>query len=140
MEQQMVVPYLLYEDVAGALEWLSKAFGFRETMRMDAPGYVNHAEMETLQGGRIFMGDPGGDFRGPKSAGALTALMYIYVDDVDAQFARAKEAGAAVVEEPADQVYGEHRCAVEDPEGHQWFFAAPIEQPAPEDRSVGAHA
>jgi hypothetical protein len=47
---------------------------------------------------------------------------------VDALFARATSAGAKVIEPPSDQEYGDRRCAVEDCEGHQWFFAQPVEK------------
>src|SRR6266508_237998 len=49
-----VTPYLLYEDVPAALEWLSKAFGFRERLRFTAEdGTVNHAEMQLADGATI---------------------------------------------------------------------------------------
>ena len=57
----------------------------------------------------------------------------MYVDDVDAHFKRAKAAGATILEEPADQFYGDRRYGVEDPEGHQWFFATHVRDVAPED-------
>jgi uncharacterized glyoxalase superfamily protein PhnB len=123
--RQTVTPYLLYEDAAAALEWLSKAFGFRETNRIEQAGVVTHAEMDVGDGGSIFLGHPGEDYRSPKTVGR-TVLVYVYVEDVDAHCGRAREAGAAITEEPADQEYGERRYAAEDLEGHLWFFAAPI--------------
>jgi uncharacterized glyoxalase superfamily protein PhnB len=130
---QTVTPYLLYEDVAGALDWLSKAFGFRETVRLQGEaGYVNHAEMDVGDGSPIYLGDPGDDYRNPKHLGASTCLVYVYVEDVNAHHARAREAGATIIEEPADQDYGDRRYAAEDPEGHQWFFAQRIRD-APEE-------
>jgi uncharacterized glyoxalase superfamily protein PhnB len=67
-----VSPYLLYEDVAGALEWLSKAFGLRERMRVDDPsGTVHHAEME-IGAGLIMMGCPGPDYQSPRRHGHVT--------------------------------------------------------------------
>jgi PhnB protein len=121
-----VTPYLLYEDAGAALEWLSTAFGFRETMRMDSPGYVNHAEMAVGEDGVIYLGYPGESYKNPERAGGQTVLICVYVDDVDAHYEHAKTAGAKIIEEPADQEYGERRYAAEDPEGHQWFFATPI--------------
>jgi PhnB protein len=124
---QTVTPYLLYEDAAAMLEWLSRAFGFTEAMRMEGPdGRVAHAEMDVGRDGKVYMGGPGGDYRSPKVLGTRTALLYVYVGDVDAHCARAREAGAEIVEEPADQEYGERRYAAEDPEGQHWYFAAPI--------------
>jgi uncharacterized glyoxalase superfamily protein PhnB len=125
--RQTVTPYLLYENAEGALEWLAKAFGFRETERIAGPdGKVAHAEMDVGDGASIFLGGPGGDYRNPKAAGR-TSLVYVYVQDFDAHCARAREAGAAIAEEPDDQPYGDRRYAAEDPEGHLWYFAAPLQ-------------
>jgi uncharacterized glyoxalase superfamily protein PhnB len=125
--RQTVTPYLLYEDADGALEWLAKAFGFREQDRVAGPdGKVAHAEMDVGDGSLVFLGGPGGDYRNPKTVGR-TALVYAYVEDVDAHCARAREAGAGIAEEPSDQPYGDRRYAAEDPEGHLWYFATPLE-------------
>jgi uncharacterized glyoxalase superfamily protein PhnB len=118
-----ITPYLLYEDVPAALDWLSKAFGFRETLRFaDDNGTVTHAEME-YQGEPIFMGHPGLEYRSPKRLGQGTQQVHVYVDDVDEHFERAREAGAVIVAEPKDQVYGDRRYDVQDLEGHLWSFA-----------------
>jgi uncharacterized glyoxalase superfamily protein PhnB len=129
---QTITPYLLYEDVDAALSFLSEAFGFEEVLRYTGEGgYVNHAEMK-LGDGKIYLGDPGDDYRNPKKAGT-TFGTYVLVDDVDGHFERAKTAGAEIVEEPTDQEYGERRYIAVDPEGHQWYFAQPMREVAPED-------
>jgi uncharacterized glyoxalase superfamily protein PhnB len=118
-----ITPYLLYEDVAAALSWLTRTFGFRERMRMPGPdGTITHAEME-FGDGVVMMGCPGPDYQNPKRVGHVTQNLYVYVDDVDKHFRHAKEAGAKILAEPADQFYGDRRYGAEDPEGHQWFFA-----------------
>jgi uncharacterized glyoxalase superfamily protein PhnB len=128
-----VTPYLYYEDVAGALDWLSRAFGLRERMRMEGPdGGIGHAEME-LADGVVMMGRPGADYRNPRRLGQVTQSLYVYVDDVDKHFRNAREAGARILEEPKDQFYGDRRYGAEDPEGHQWFFAQHVRDVAPED-------
>jgi uncharacterized glyoxalase superfamily protein PhnB len=124
--RQTVTPYLLYEDAGAALEWLAKAFGFREKDRVAGlDGKVAHAEMDVGDGSTVFLGAPGGDYRNPEAAGR-TSLVYVCVEDVDAHHARAKEAGAEIVEEPHDEQYGDRRYAAEDPEGHHWYFATPL--------------
>jgi uncharacterized glyoxalase superfamily protein PhnB len=132
---QVVTPYLLYEDCEAALDFLARAFGFEEVLRYTGEGgYVNHAEMKVGPAGRIYMGDPGGDFEGPKRLGRATVGIYVEVDDdVDARCDRAREAGAAIVEEPTDQEYGERRFTAEDLEGHVWYFARQIAKVAPEE-------
>jgi PhnB protein len=130
---QPIIPYLLYADADAALEFLARAFGFEERLRYTgAAGYVSHAEMR-LGDGIIFLGDPGDDYRNPKQLGQETVLVNVYVDDVDRHFERARAAGAEILEEPADQEYGERRYAAVDPEGHHWFFAQVVSEVAPEE-------
>jgi PhnB protein len=128
-----ITPYLLYEDVASALAWLTQAFGFRERMRIPGPdGVVGHAEME-LADGVIMLGHPGAAYRSPKRLGGVTQHLYVYVDDVDKHFERARRAGATILAEPADQFYGDRRYGALDPEGHEWYFAQHVRDVAPED-------
>jgi uncharacterized glyoxalase superfamily protein PhnB len=119
-----ITPYLLYEDVGAALEWLARAFGFEEDgQRYAEPdGKINHAAMK-LGDGVIMMGWPGSSFRNPQRLGAATQFLYVYVEDVDAHYARARKAGATIIEEPKDEFYGDRRYMASDPEGHQWCFA-----------------
>ena len=118
-------PYLYYEDGVAALEWLSKAFGFRERMRMmNADGTMGHAEME-LGDGVILMGSPPAH-KSPAHLGQVTVGIYVHVDDVDAHLERAKAAGAQVDGEPVDQPYGVRSYGALDPGGHQWWFSKPL--------------
>jgi PhnB protein len=122
-----IAPYLLYEDGASAIDFLTNALGFEEVMRMeDDNGDVNHAELR-LGEDTVMLGDPGDDYRNPRNADHSTALVHVYVDDVDAHFERAKAAGAEIVMEPTDQEYGDRRYDAKDPEGHFWSFATPLE-------------
>jgi uncharacterized glyoxalase superfamily protein PhnB len=128
-----ISPYLLYEDVDAALDWLVAAFGFTETVRMAGPdGKANHAEM-TLGTGVVMMGHPGPDYRNPTHRGGVTQEVYVYVDDVDAHCARATAKGAVILRDLADQFYGDRTYAAADPEGHQWSFAQHVRDVAPED-------
>jgi uncharacterized glyoxalase superfamily protein PhnB len=128
-----ITPYLLYEDVGAAIQWLGNAFGFSERMRLPGPdGKINHAEME-LADGLVMLGCPGPEYQNPKRVGHVTQQLYVYVDDVDKHCAQAKTAGASITEEPADQFYGDRRYATLDPEGHVWFFAQHVRDVAPED-------
>ena len=130
---QEITPYLLYEDIEAALDFLGRAFGFEETLRYSgSEGYINHAEMR-LGPAMIYLGDPGEDYRNPRTLGQATVHLHVEVDDVDALFERAIEAGAEVVEEPADQEYGQRRCGLLDPEGHKWWFAQQVREVPPEE-------
>ena len=123
-----VMPYLHYEDATAALAFLTGPFGFRERYRMEGPdGRIAHAEVETGDRGIIMLGAPGEGYKNPKNLGAkATASIYVYVDDVDEHYARAKEAGATILREPQDQFYGDRNYGVSDPEGHEWYFATHV--------------
>ncbi|MGI8491892.1 MAG: VOC family protein [Acidimicrobiales bacterium] len=129
----VITPYLLYEDLDAAVDWLVATFGFVEDVRMPGPdGRTMHAELRH-DGGVVMMGHPGVDYQNPKHRGGATQLVYVYVDDVDGHHARAKAAGAIISKEPEDQFYGDRTYGAEDPEGHQWSFAQHVRDVTPEE-------
>jgi len=125
-----ITPYLLYEDVGGALKFLARAFGFRKygAQMKGRDGKILHAAMQ-YGDDVIMMGCPGSGYRNPKRLGQSTQSLYITVEDVDKHFARAGKAGATILEEPADTEYGHRRYGAADPEGHRWYFAREIQAP-----------
>jgi len=132
-----ITPYLLYEDCAAALDFLSRAFGFTERTRIPGPdGNITHAEMQ-LADGYIMMGTPGVDYENPSRHGHVHATVYVYVDDVDKHFEQAKAAGTKIISEPEDQFYGDRNYMAEDPQGQQWGFATHTRDIAPEDIASG---
>jgi PhnB protein len=121
-----VTPYLYYKDADAALDFLTGVFGFTEKFKMaDDGGKTMHAEVE-LDGSVVMFGRPSADYKSPKDIGSHTSGVYVYVDDVDAHFEHAKEAGATITKETEDQFYGDRSYACEDPEGHQWWFATRV--------------
>jgi uncharacterized glyoxalase superfamily protein PhnB len=131
---QRIVPFIGYEDAAGAIDWLERAFGFVEdrAARYEEDGTITHAELE-LQGARIYLSTPAG-YASPLSVRAESELArraydnpwvidghFVEVDDVDAHHARAVAAGANVIR-PLEEGHGVRRYSVEDPEGHRWMF------------------
>jgi uncharacterized glyoxalase superfamily protein PhnB len=135
-----VMPYLHYEDATAALEFLTSAFGFREKFRMeDDNGRVTHAEIEIGDKGVIMLGEPSEGYKNPKNIGAkATQSIYVYVDDADEHFARAKGAGATILREPEDQFYGDRNYGAADPEGHEWYFGTHVRDVAPEEMTQAA--
>jgi uncharacterized glyoxalase superfamily protein PhnB len=123
---QRITPYLLYEDGEAAIEFLTRAFGFRVVDRTVGGAGGLHAELELEQGGRVYLGQPPAGFRNPSKVGR-TSEVFVLVDDVDARYERAKAAGARVIEELGDLPVGHRRFGCIDPQGHEWFFAQPIE-------------
>jgi len=125
---------IAYENGAAAMDWLSRAFGFRERARMlGENGRLSHGEMEAGDG-MIMLATPSPHYRGPKhhreeceQAQRWSEVPYIidgvlvYVDDVDAHFQRAKAAGATVLS-PVEEGQEGKRYRAEDLEGHRWMF------------------
>lgn len=125
-----IIPYLFYRDVPAALDWLGRAFGFRETMRHPAASGM-HAEM-SLDGRRIMMGQGAGDarLRPPGADGTASQGVFVYVADVAAHCARARAAGARIEQDLADHGYGLTYTA-RDLDGHPWYFTqSPADAPA----------
>jgi len=119
---QPVSPYLLYEDGEAALDFLTRAFGFREVDRATGAAGGLHLELETELGGRIYAGQAPAGFRNPAAVGR-TSLVYVLVPDVEAHHERAKAEGAQIVEELVDTPFGHRRYTCRDPQGHEWAFA-----------------
>lgn len=135
-----IVPMLAYEDPAAAIEWLERAFGFRDRGERytDERGVITHAELE-LGRGVIMLANPTPEYQSPRHHDDVceparrwrASVPYVidgilaHVDDVDAHFERAKAAGATILTEPEDAGFGRHYRA-EDLEGHRWMFAGPL--------------
>ncbi|PKO16105.1 MAG: hypothetical protein CVU39_08740 [Chloroflexi bacterium HGW-Chloroflexi-10] len=133
-EYPTVIPMISYEDGIAALEWLTKAFGFRERTRLTAPdGTLSHGEME-VGDGLIMLATPSPDYESPRHhresceqtrkwsvASWIFDGVLVYVDDLNAHFERAKAAGAIILSVIEDGYPG-RRYRAEDPEGHRWFF------------------
>jgi uncharacterized glyoxalase superfamily protein PhnB len=111
-----VTPVLIYPDVRAAVEWLESALGFEEQVRI---GDAHRSQLKVGTDGAVVVADVRGDQVAPGGT-AVTQLIKLRVEDVDAALARAREAGARVLEEPETHMYGERSCAIEDPGGHRW--------------------
>jgi PhnB protein len=121
-----VTPYLVVSDAAELLDFVQKAFGAKEKMRMPGPdGRIAHAEVD-IGDSVVMMGSPG------PGQHLMPGMIYLYVEDTDATYKKAVAAGASSVEEPNDAFYGDRRAAVEDSQGNQWFIATHQEDPTPE--------
>jgi uncharacterized glyoxalase superfamily protein PhnB len=129
-----VVPMLAYENGVAALEWLARAFGFHEEMRMTAPdGTLTHGEMETGDG-VIMLGTPTPDYEGPRRhrercerARLWSAVPWIidgvlvHVEDANQHHQRAQREGATILSAP-EAGPGGRMYRAEDVEGHRWMF------------------
>jgi uncharacterized glyoxalase superfamily protein PhnB len=124
-----IIPHLVCEPCAEAIEFYKKAFGAEVIFRMAAPdgGRIMHAELR-IGGGVVFLASDfpeycGGHSRDPKSLGATPVTIHRYVEDCDAAVRKAEKAGATVVAPPTDMFWGDRYAMVTDPFGHSWSFA-----------------
>jgi len=118
-----VLPRLTYSSVAAALAWLATTFGFTEYYRYGVlDGEVAGAQMH-LGNAWIMLSNTRPGTASPAQAGCQTQTLTIFVDDVDAHYARTKSAGAKIVEDLHETIYGERQYGAEDLEGHHWLFS-----------------
>jgi PhnB protein len=120
-----IYPRLAYRDEVAALEYLTRVFGFREwrESRMEhATGVLAWLEVGD---GVVMIGRAGPehhDLSSPAEAGAVTCMVNVYVDNVDAHYARAAAEGARIVMPLEDMFWGDRRYEALDLEGHRWHF------------------
>ena len=125
-------PYLFYDDVEAALRFLTAAFGLTERLvDREVGGRAHHAQL-AHQSSVIMLGETGAHAgyrarKSPSSAGSINAGVYLFVEDVDAQAKKAREAGAIIAMDPATMHWGERLYCAEDPEGQFWMFAQPVD-------------
>lgn len=113
-----VTPYLLVEHVDPVVAFLARAFDATETYRTQGAAQGWHVEVQ-IGDARIMLG---GDT--PNGTTAVPTMLFLYVEDTDAVYASALEAGAASVMEPEDGNFEAKRgAAVVDPFGNTWFIA-----------------
>ena len=117
-----ITPYLVVDDAAALLGFLTDAFGATERMRLAMPqGGIGHAEVE-IDGAVLMLSDAD-----PPDFPASATKIHLYVADVDSAYAQAVRAGATSVAEPADQFYGDRAARLIDPSGNHWTIASHVE-------------
>jgi uncharacterized glyoxalase superfamily protein PhnB len=127
-----VLPHVRYKDVAEAVVWLTRVFGFREHYRYGEPGgAVSGAQMQ-LGNAWIMVKAAGAGCASPAELGYGTQSLTIFVEDVEGHFQRAKSARAKIVEELHETAYGELQYGVVDFEGHHWLFSRHARDVSPE--------
>ena len=118
-----ILPHIIYPDVAEAISWLTKTFGFIEHYRYGQPGGpVGGAQMHLGNAWIMLNWAHPGD-ASPTQLGYGAQSLTVFVEDVDGHYRRAKAAGAKIVEELHETCYGERQYGVEDLDGHHWLFS-----------------
>lgn len=121
--------YLMVHDGAAALDFYHRAFGGQVTETYPHEGKIGHATLKLPNGGEVMLSDEFPEsitgVRTPKSLGGTTASIGLTVDDADAWFTRAVEAGCEVIRPLKDEFYG-RSGKVRDPFGHTWGILGPV--------------
>jgi PhnB protein len=130
-----VTPYLAVPNAAEAIDFYTRALGAKERSRMSGPGdSVMHAELE-IGDSLIMLSDPfpQSSTKTPKELGGTSVSIMVYVDDIDALYKQAIDAGATSLMEPDDMFWGDRFGSVQDPFGHSWTIATHIEDVSSEE-------
>lgn len=134
-----IIPYLMVNGAADAIDFYERAFGATEIYRLEMPGGgVAHAELQIF-GATVYLSDAPDDMEGdaanPIKLGGCSVLLHQYVADVDAATDQAVEAGAALKRAPEDQFYGDRAALVSDPFGHLWSLHTHVKDVSAEEMS-----
>lgn len=135
-----VIPHIMVDDAAAAIDFYRRAFGAREDFRIDAPGGgILHAEI-TIGRSALMLGDASveeaeaGSFAAPASLGGGTSVtLHVFVPDVDGLAKRAEAAGAEILQPPTDMFHGDRTVVLKDPQGHLWVFLTHLEDVTEEE-------
>ncbi|MFF9364576.1 VOC family protein [Streptomyces griseoluteus] len=128
-----VIPHIMVDDAAAAIDFYQRAFGAREDFRIYAPGGgILHAEI-TIGRSALMLGDASDEaetasFAAPASLGGGTSVtLHVFVPDVDSLAERAQTAGAEILQPPKDMFHGDRTVILKDPSGHMWVFLTHLE-------------
>jgi len=124
-----LLPHIVYLNLSEAIDWLIRVFGCTELYR-----YGDGPQGAQMRAGRaVIQVRQARAERSPSQLGYGTQSLTIFVDDVDGHYARAKAAGAKILEAPHETTYGEYQYAVEDLDGHHWLFSRHARDVSPEE-------
>ena len=138
-----ITPNIIVAGAAKAIDFYKKAFGAEEIMRMPGPdgARIMHAELR-IGDSPIMLSDEMPDMgcKAPNAYGGSPVSFYVYVENVDAAWKRAVDAGAKVTMPLADMFWGDRIGSVEDPFGHKWSLAQHIKDLTHEEMKKGQQA
>lgn len=122
-----ITPYLIVKRAAEFIEFTKQAFAAQEKERFPTPdGKVMHAGVK-IGDSIMMLSDSSAEFEPTRSS------IHLYVDDVDATYKHALQAGGESLREPGDQFYGDRSAGIEDGFGNQWWLATHVEDVSPEE-------
>jgi uncharacterized glyoxalase superfamily protein PhnB len=125
--QHSVTPYLVVEGAAKLIDFIKQAFAGKEEHRSVRPdGSIMHAQVR-IGDSVVMLSDATAQFR------PTPAMVHLYLEDADAAYKRAIQAGATSLMEPANQFYGDRSGGVLDPFGIKWWVSTHVEDISPEE-------
>ncbi len=124
---ERIIPVLTYQDIPAAHDFLVDAFGFiGEGVSRNAEGQPVHGEVRAGDAAIwLHRLTPEHRLDSPLASDVANSGLFVYVDDVDAHYQRARAAGALIDSHPVGQPYGQREYGARDLEGHRWWFATP---------------
>jgi PhnB protein len=129
-----VTPFIYNTNIAETIDFTIAAFGATLKEKHFTPeGRIMHAEI-FIGDSIIMMGDQHGDMP------PMPTMLYLYVEDCDAMYAKAMAAGGKSLREPTTEFYGDRSSGVTDPWGNQWWIATHVEDVSPEEMMKRAEA
>jgi uncharacterized glyoxalase superfamily protein PhnB len=138
-----ITPHLVVKGAAQAIEFYTKAFGAKELSRHPGPdgSSIMHAALQ-IGDSRLFLNDefPRMGVTSPLAMGGTPVTIHLYVEDADAVFGQAVEAGAQIAMPLADQFWGDRYGMVIDPFGHRWSIASQFNEMTPEQMKQASAA
>jgi uncharacterized glyoxalase superfamily protein PhnB len=126
MPDACVIPEMSYRDVAEAVDWLCRAFGFTLRLRI-----ANHRAQLNVGVGAVILVEASAHDSGLAPPGRPMGVM-VRVDDVDRHYERAARSGATILGLPINHPYGERQYSCRDLGGYVWTFSQTIADIAPE--------
>jgi PhnB protein len=129
-----ITPFIVVSEGAKAIEFYEQVFGARVLSRNDMPdGTVAHAEIQ-IGNSIVQLGDVNPAFgMAEPDPENITASLVLYVEDCDAVYAKAVEAGATVREEPSVFLTGDRYASIADPFGRRWSIMTRVEDVSREE-------
>lgn len=135
-----LTPHLVCAGAADAIEFYKKAFNAQELGRIPGPdGKLVHAIL-TIGDSPVMLVDeyPEWGSLGPNARGGSSVTLHLYVEDADAQFKQAVDAGCTVRMPLDDMFWGDRYGIVQDPFGHLWSIATHVRDASPEEIHAAA--
>ena len=135
-----VTPHLVCAGAAEAIAFYKKAFNAQELAQLAGPdGKLMHGLIKIGDSMLMLVDEyPQWDSLGPKARNGTSVTLHLYVEDADAQFKQAIDAGCSMRMPLADMFWGDRYGVVQDPFGHLWSIATHVRDVSPEEIRAAA--